>query len=226
MSRQRVTILVCAAGGGAALVGALESALVQTAARRSYRVLVVDDAGIEDAAAVLRRFRPAGVDVLQVAGLSGADAVNAGLEHVTTPAVVRLGADERLEPEAIDALLDRADRTGADVVSCDRWDGGRLRLLTEPPALGDVTATGTLLPADLVRAVGGWRDVRRQGADLLLRLVEELGCTRAHVPQPLFSRRAREDEAAGVEELRTLWPEATLARHGLAASVEVVAHGL
>ena len=226
MSRQRVTILVSTAGGEATVGDALQSALVQTAPRGAYRVLVVDDAGTERAAGVLRRFRPAGVEVLRAAG---ADAGNAGLEHVTTPAYLRLGPGERLEPEALEALLDRADRTGADVVTCDRWDDGpggmRLRLLTEPPLLGDVTATGTLLPADLVRAVGGYRAVRRRGADLLLRLVEELDCAQAHVPRPLFTHRPAEGDG-DVEELRAVWPEATLARHGLAPDAEVVGHGV
>jgi glycosyltransferase involved in cell wall biosynthesis len=239
MDRHRVTILVCTHDDGPTLGEALESALVQTAPRSDYRVLVVDDASTDDTPQVLRRFGPAGVEVVRLpvnAGLAGA--CNAGLERIATPSFVRLDGDDVLLPDAVEALLERADETGADIVSCDRWEehpaGRRLRVLTEPPEVRDLVAAGTLLPTALVRAVGGYRPLFWEEYDLYLRLLEDADCVQAHVPRPLYVYRvghagAMTGDAGAVEEgwreLRGQWPEETLAQYGLGEERTTVRYG-
>lgn len=234
MSAERVTILVCTHDDAATIDDALDSALAQTASRADFRVLVVDDASTDATPERLRR-RPE-VEVLRLPvnrGLVGA--CNAGLERIATPSFLRLDGDDELMPDAVEALLDRADEARADVVSCDRWEeypsGRRLRALGEPPELRDLVAAGVLLPTALVRAVGGYRSLFWEEFDLYLRLLESGRCVQAHVARPLYVYRVGRDGAmtsdeaavaAGWDELRDHWAADVLRRHGLAADEEGV----
>ena len=233
MRDARVTILVCTHNDAATIDDALDSALAQTAPRTAVRVLVVDDASTDATPELLPRRREDGVAVVRLPmnrGLVGA--CNAGLERITTPFFLRLDGDDVLVPDAVEMLLDEADRAGADVVSCDRWEehatGRRLRALGDPPHVSDLVAAGVLLPTALVRAIGGYRPLFWEEFDLYLRLLESGQCVQAHVARPLYVYRVGAEGAmtsdpaavaAGWDELRKHWDDEVLRRHGLDADL-------
>jgi glycosyltransferase involved in cell wall biosynthesis len=227
---RRAAVLVCAHNEEATVADALDSALDQTASRESYRILVVDDGSTDGTRDILSRYARLGVEVIRLPRNRGlADACNAGLRAITEPWFVRLDADDRFERGLLEALLQVREDTGADMAFADRWeedpDGRRvLRRLSDPPALHELIAAGALLPTRLVRDLGGYRPLFWEELDLYLRLIGRVGWKAAHVGQPLYvyrvgrSGRMTADgraSAAGWRELRRLWPEETLARHGL-----------
>jgi glycosyltransferase involved in cell wall biosynthesis len=226
----RAAVLVCTYNAAGTIAGALDSALDQTARRGSYRVVVVDDGSTDGTRAILRRYARAGVEIVRLPRNGGlANACNAGLRAIGEQWFVRLDADDRFEPGLVEALLEAQNTTGASVAFTDRWEedltGRRvLRRLSQPPALGELIAAGTLLPTWLVRDIGGYRDVFWEELDLYLRLIECGSWETTQVESPLYVYRVgRAGQmtadgralAAGWGELGRLWPEETLARHGL-----------
>jgi glycosyltransferase involved in cell wall biosynthesis len=223
-------VLVCTYNEEATIADALDSALDQTAPRGSYRVVVVDDGSTDRTHSILRRYARAGVDVVRLPGNGGLPkACNAGLRAIGERWFIRLDADDRFEPGLVEALLQARETTGASVTFTDRWEEDRrgrrvLRRLSEPPALRELIAAGALLPTWVVRDLGGYRDLFWEEFDLYLRLIESGGWVTAQVPRPLYVYRVGRAGrmtadgralAEGWGQLRQMWPEETLARHGL-----------
>jgi glycosyltransferase involved in cell wall biosynthesis len=220
------TILVCTFNDEQTIGAAVESALAQTA---PARVLVVDDGSTDGTPGVLARYH--GIRVARREQNRGlVFSCNEGLSLIETPFYVRLDGDDALEPGLVAALLGEASSSGANVVYTDRWevmpDGSRVpRPLDGPLDVAMLVAAGTLFPAELVRSLGGYRDLFWEEFDLYLRLLESGGARFAHVPEPLYSytvgahgRMTSSDEAAerGWRELREIWPAEVLERYGLA----------
>lgn len=224
------TVLVCTFNDEATIAEALESVLEQTAPPASYRVLVVDDGSTDGTADIVDACRSDRLEVVRLPRNRGLPAAcNEGLERIRAPAYVRVDADDRCDPNLVEALLEAHLLQGADIVSTDRWEehpGGEreLRTLPDPPQIPDLIAAGVLLPSQLVRRLGGYRQIFWEEFDLLLRLLESGEPRCAHVPQPLYTYRIGESgsmtsnaEAVrrGWGELRRLWPSDVLARHAL-----------
>jgi glycosyltransferase involved in cell wall biosynthesis len=224
------TVLICTFNDGATVGSAIESALVQTAPRESYRILAVDDGSTDATPAVLHGYREEGVDVMRLPRNSGlVTACNEGLRMIGSPCFIRLDGDDRFEPELIESLLEARYICGADLVFTDRWErdaaGVRvLRRLGDLPTVGHLIAAGTLLPTRLVLELGGYRQLFWEEFDLYLRLLESGRCRTAHVARPLYTYsvgangRMTSDGAlvaSGWRQLRDEWPLDVLARHGL-----------
>lgn len=108
--------------------------------------------------------------VVQVHGATLHDARNSGLDQVATEWVCFLDADDELEPGYLDAMARATGDLRAPAVRYVR-DGRRPARAALPRVAGhrhDCDAdclewgnwlvVGTLVRADLVRSVGGWRD--------------------------------------------------------------------
>lgn len=228
----QVTVLVCTYDDAETLPAALDSALAQTLPRERFAVLVVDDGSTDGTPEVLDRYRGEGAEIVRLPQNAGLPtAVNAGLARVSTPFFVRLDADDEFEPELLEALLEAAEREGANLVYPDRCevapDGSEtvVRLRAEPE-VGLMVAAGKLLPSDLVRELGGYRDLFWEEFDLYLRLLESGSVRTAHVPRPLYrysvgaaGRMTADADAVrrGWDELQDLWSADVLARYGLGA---------
>jgi glycosyltransferase involved in cell wall biosynthesis len=229
-----VSVLVCTYDDGSTLPGALSSALDQTLPRENYRIVVVDDGSNDATPELLEAYVTThGVEVLRLPENRGLPAAaNAGLEVIETPFFVRLDADDAFEPELLESVLFEAARTGANVVYPDRYEvtpDGAKRLVKMPAVqeAGSIVAAGKLLPTALVRSLGGYRDLFWEEIDLYLRLLESGECRTAHVARPLYRYSVGSEGrmtanasalSAGWRELREIWPEDILARHGLEAA--------
>jgi glycosyltransferase involved in cell wall biosynthesis len=229
VSRPTVTVLVCTFNDESTIADSLQSALAQTAPPSRYRILVVDDGSTDATRWILDAYRER-VEVVDMPRNGGlAAACNEGLRRIDTPSFVRLDTDDRFDAELIASLVACRDSTGSEVVVSDRWEqlpNGRrqVRRLTSPPRIGELIAAGTLLPTELVRELGGYRELFWEEFDLYVRLFESGRCAVAHVPRALYTyriggggRMTSDDAntATGWGELRREWPEPVLARHGL-----------
>jgi glycosyltransferase involved in cell wall biosynthesis len=233
-----VSVLLCTYNDEATIEAALQSALDQTADPGSYRVVAVDDGSTDATGRILDRFaRGERVEVVHNESNRGlVPSCNIGLERIGTPFVVRLDGDDRFEAELVEELLRTSGRDGANLVYTDRWevgeDGSRLhRRLSENIEVGELIASGTLLPTGVVKAVGGYRELFWEEFDLYIRLLETGECRTAHVGRPLYSYTVGAPTAMtsdarlienGWRELRELWPRAVLDRYGLGDHVSGV----
>ena len=231
-----VTVLLCTYDDAETLPAALDSALAQTLPRERFEVVAVDDGSTDGTSGVLDAYERQGVEVVRLARNAGLPAAaNAGLERIATPFFVRLDADDEFEPELLEALLEAAGREDANLVYPDRRETAadgteRIVRLGAEPEVGLMVAAGKLLPTVLVRQLGGYRDLFWEEIDLYLRLLESGEVRTAHVPRPLYRYtvglpgRMTTDAAAvrrGWDELRALWPEDVLVRHGLGTDYAV-----
>jgi glycosyltransferase involved in cell wall biosynthesis len=234
MSGPSVTVLLCTFNDEQTVSYALGSALAQTAAPSSYRVVVVDDGSTDATPRILEACRER-IDLIKLPRNRGlAAACNEGLRAIRTPWFVRLDGDDRFEPDLLRSLLEHQRASSADVVSTDRWEQGPngrrvLRRLGDPPNLTQLIAAGALLSTGLVLEVGGYEELFWEEIDLYLRLFESGRCRTEHVARPLYTYsvgrhgRMTSDQrmtSVGWGQLRSKWPANVLERHGVASSTE------
>lgn len=138
VARPSVSIIIPAYNAGEYLDACLQSVFDQT--RGDFELIVVDDGSTDDTPQILERYREkANLRVIRQenAGLSAAR--NRGMDDACGEYLCFLDADDALEPEYVKALLERAEQTGADVVTCGYtlWEGNQ-RLGEYPAAKWDV----------------------------------------------------------------------------------------
>jgi glycosyltransferase involved in cell wall biosynthesis len=225
-----VCVLLCTRDDGPTIERAIDSVQSQTLARERFELLVIDDASEDATPDLLRRYAEADPRIRvhrpeRNLGLVGA--CNLGLELIEAPYFVRLDGDDRFEPRLLEALVDAAEDSGADVVSCDRHDEDpaghqTVRRLNAPRDLSGTIAIGTLMRTALVRELGGYRPMFWEEYDLYLRLLKAEAQWR-HVPEPLVVYSVGDDGrmtadvehvARGWNELAETWPEDVLGPHG------------
>lgn len=105
----------------------LESVLTPPV-RCTFRLVAVDDGSTDGSGAILADYaRDPRLTVITQPNGGHAAARNAGLREITARYVFFLDADDTLPPGALDALVDAAERTDADIVEggydCVRSDG-------------------------------------------------------------------------------------------------------
>lgn len=101
MSLPRVSVVVCNHNYGHFIADAIESALTQTLG--AHEVIVVDDGSTDDSVAVARRFGDR-IRLITQANGGQMSAYNTGFAAATGDVVVFLDSDDRLCPEAVQAV--------------------------------------------------------------------------------------------------------------------------
>lgn len=146
-----------------------------------------------------------GVAVHQVHGDTLHGARNAGLDQVTTEWVIFLDADDQLEPGYVPEMLDATADVRVPQVRY-MYRNPRPARLTVPRVAGHAhqcqaaclpegnwCVVGSMVRADLVRQVGGWRDFRwSEDWDLWLRCYLA-GATFAVAPHAVYRAFTRPD---------------------------------
>ncbi len=145
-----------------------------------------------------------GVPVVHVHGDTLHDARNDAVERVDTEWVVHLDADDELEPGFLDRLFEgSADLRAPSVRYCrpghvaapsvPRVAGHRHDCSAECLSDGNWLVVGTLVRAQMVRDVGGWRDFPwSEDWDLWLRCWLA-GATVEAVPSAIYRAHVRRD---------------------------------
>ena len=120
MSTPDVSVIVAVYNTMPYLTDCLDSLVHQSIGRDKVEVIAVDDGSTDEGGAELERYAarfPDTVTVIHQANSGGPAAPsNRGLEVATGRYVFFIGADDYLGPQALERLVDAADRWGSDVI--------------------------------------------------------------------------------------------------------------
>jgi glycosyltransferase involved in cell wall biosynthesis len=143
-----ISIVVPTYNRATTLSRAIESVLAQTYVE--WELIIVDDGSTDDTADVLAGFADSRIRVFRFSANRGVAATkNSGLDQIAGEWFTILDSDDELAPDALASMLDCAERTGANAITCDCADA----------ATGEVSGTGPkidgwMTPADAARCQG------------------------------------------------------------------------
>ena len=221
-------MLVPCKDGEAYLAAALESLCAQTLPSSEFEVVFVDDGSRDGSAALARTFAERlTLNHLTHAACKGLGVTcNDALAAAAAPLVIRVDADDLADPRLLELMLCEAD-SGADLVHCDRTElemktGSQRLVATAPFDVFKLIACATLMRAELLRRVGGWRPLFWEEYDLYIRYLKASGKPPRHVAESLYTYRRHSSNmtgdpgkvAAGWKEFFALWPRESLTPYG------------
>jgi glycosyltransferase involved in cell wall biosynthesis len=172
----KVSVIIPCFNAEAYIGATLQSVFDQT--WPNIEVIVVDDGSTDGSADVIDTFAREGVTVVRQANKGQTAALNAGLTHARGEFVQYLDADDLIDPGKIEIQIARLMQN-PDCVASARWgrfydDPGASRFDPEPLSrdlesldwLAESRADGMgmmfpalwLIPMDIVRAAGPWRE--------------------------------------------------------------------
>lgn len=134
---------------------AVDSVLRQT--RADWELIIVDDGSTDATPSVLEALDDSRIRVCRHSRNRGMHAAkNTGLDHVTGEWFTTLDADDEMLPEALEVMLQCAERTGATAVSCNGLDTSTGRFSGTGP-----TADGWITPEETARCRGDFWGLTR-----------------------------------------------------------------
>ena len=225
-----VSVVICTYNSADTLGAALDSAFDQSLDSDEYEVVLVNDGSTDHTPGVVEPYQEQHGNLRYMSspinkGLPAAS--NRGTEEARGKYFVRLDADDTFHRDILSSCVGPLERDETDFVYCDRYEiavpqGDRRMVRVEPFQLFNLIACGTMLRTDMLRAVGGYRDVFWEEYDLYLRYLQHSGRPPARLPYPLYyySRHASsmtadtERTREGWIEMKRLWGEDVLTRVG------------
>ena len=174
----KVSAVVCTYNYGRFLGRCLESLLGQTYPRERYEILVVDDGSTDETPQVLERYQGR-IQVLRQPNQGLTAASNAGLRAARGEFLVRVDADDELEPRGIEELTRTLDQhPGAAAVYCDRLEINEAEGVERPTDLSwlniyQVIAPGVMFRLKRVLEAGLYRPFYWEEHDLMIRLLQK-----------------------------------------------------
>lgn len=158
MSRLMITVITATRNAAAELPGLIGSLRAQT--DRGFEWIIIDGASNDDTPALLAAAGDVVTQWTSEPDFGIYDALNKALRMVTSDYYLVLGADDRLEPEAIAIYRTEAQRSGADIVTAAvRVDDGIVRPRSAQgwrsgPPLVSCHSVGALIRRDLHDEIG------------------------------------------------------------------------
>ena len=197
-----VSIVVTAYNYARYIDECLDSCLGQQGTTLEYEVIVVDDGSTDETPALLARRNDTRLRVLRIENSGIELASNQGFEAARGLYIVRVDADDALEPDYMvrmqpmlkqdfgfcyaDYTVIDGDSIAQEVVRLPHFDAA------EVMTRGDFLATGTLYPAELIRLHNGYASETRNNGlenyELIIKLMA-MGAKGIHVEAPLFQYR-------------------------------------
>ena len=197
-----VSIIVTAFNYARYIDQCLNSCLGQQRTTLEYEVIVVDDGSTDETPVLLARRSDPRLRMLRIENSGIELAFNQGFDLANGRFIVRVDADDALEPDYLarmapmleqsfdfcysDYTIIDGDSTEQEVVRLPDFDAAEV--LTR----GDFLATGTLYPAEMLRFHGGYASQTRNSGlenyELIIKLIA-IGAKGIHVAAPLFQYR-------------------------------------
>ena len=173
----KVTALVCTYNYGQFLDRCLNSLLDQTYPKKDYEIVVVDDGSTDETSRVLKKYRRQ-IRVLRQSNQGLTAASNAGLRKARGEFLVRVDADDEMEPQGIKELAQALDENPAvSAVYCDRLEILEDTGVSRPTNLSrlnifQIIAPGVMFRLQRVLDVGLYRHFYWEEHDLMARLLQ------------------------------------------------------
>jgi len=197
-----VSIIVTAFNYARYIDQCLDSCLGQQRTTLDYEVIVVDDGSTDDTPVLLARRSDARLRMLRIENSGIELASNHGFAVADGRYIVRVDADDALEPDYLarmapmleqgfdffysDYTLIDSDNAAQEIVRLPDFNSAEV--LTR----GDFLATGTLYPAEMLRFHGGYASQNLNSGlenyELIIKLIA-MGAKGLHVAAPLFRYR-------------------------------------
>jgi glycosyltransferase involved in cell wall biosynthesis len=224
-----VSIVVTAYNYARYIDECLDSCLGQKGTTLEYEVIVVDDGSTDETPALLARRNDSRLRVLRIENSGIELASNQGFEAACGRYIVRVDADDALEPDYMarmapmleqdfgfcyaDYTVIDGDSMAQEVVRLPHFDAA------EVMTRGDFLATGTLYPAELLRLHSGYTSQTRNSGlenyELIIKLMA-MGAKGIHLAVPLFQyRRHRINMSATRTDCIIAYGRAMFERYGL-----------
>lgn len=225
-----VSIIICSYNSAKTLEKALTSAVNQTFTCKEYEVLVINDGSNDHTADVVhssQKWHP-NLRYIQFPSNRGLPAAsNYGILNCLGKYYIRLDADDEFHEDILSLCVEPLEGGITDLVYSDRYEvdrvsGKRKLVAVDPFSLFDLVAAGTMMRADLLRKLGGYRPFFWEEYDLYLRYLELSGKPPVRVPHPLYTYHRHpssmtSDESKvsnGWRQLRDEWGDQVLQSYG------------
>lgn len=188
-----LSVLVCTYNYGRFIDAALKSIAEQTMPKDKFEVIVVDDGSTDGSAGIIRPY----ASIFNLIIHSNKNnrglpySCNQGLALVKGKYFLRLDADDRLRPCALQEFYAAACNQDADFVYSDRYEvelaSGKKKLIKcSPFNLYDLIAVGVLLRSSIARQIGGFRDMFWEEYDFFIRFLDVSKKTPCYIAKPLI----------------------------------------
>lgn len=170
-----VSIVMATYNRAATIKRAVDSVVAQTYA--DWELIVVDDGSTDGTRQVLQEFKDSRIRILTHSENRGVCAAkNTGLDHVRGEWFTLLDSDDEMMPDALQAMLECAECTGATAVTCRCMDSSTGQLVGSGPV-----ANGRLSPRATAKCRGEFWGLTQTWLLGDLRFDERLPGIDAHV---------------------------------------------
>lgn len=226
-----VSIIVTAYNYANFIGECLDSCLGQKSTALNYEVIVVDDGSTDETPILLGQRIDSRLRVLRIENSGIERASNRGFATARGRFVVRVDADDVLEPNYLNQIAPLLKNDFGfcygdyTVIDADSMQQESVYLpefdKAEVIARGDFLATGTVYPAALLRKVGGYdtstRNSGLENYELIIKIMA-MGAKGMHVTEPLFRYR-RHTTNMSVERITSIikYGQTLFERYGLGA---------
>lgn len=181
---------------------AIESAINQTV---FSEVIIVDDGSTDDSLAIAKEYEGHGVKVVSQVNKGLASARNTGImnTHIHSHYILPLDADDILEPNCVERILQVAQETDADIIApsiqCFGLGNQETILMPEPKLedfkIGNRIAYCSAIKREALLEVGGYSPKMVEGYEDLHLTINLLtrGKKIVTIPEPLMRYRIKEN---------------------------------
>ncbi len=193
MTTLDVSMIITNFNRGKFLDRAVRSCLDQIVFRRSFEVIIVDDASTDNSTQIIKTYEQDVVSVLLETNRGVGGASNAGINASKGKYIMRVDADDFLNKLAITYTSQILDENPAiDFVYCDHYrvdevgfKQSRVPLSTQQKLFEH--GAGVLFRTSALKEVGGYDETLRtcEDYDLIGRLIQN-GCRGFHLPIALY----------------------------------------
>jgi glycosyltransferase involved in cell wall biosynthesis len=203
-----ISVIVAAYNCGGYIARALESVFSQTLPGEGYEIVAVNDGSTDDTLDVLNRYRDK-IKLVSQPNRGLAAACNRGIEESAGDYIMRLDADDYLDPRMLAATLKALEGKPAyHCVYTDRYEVGardntKVRVSVGQDNVFDMVGCGLLFRRQVFDQIGQYRDLLFEEYDLMLRFYEG-GLKSYYLPEPLYYYLKRE---SGMTSQQNYWPD-------------------